>query len=1185
MKEVIEQLINDKFYTDNGTLDFSCSNIEMTLQKNEIREECIQVLYEGRIPLKGVVTTSDMRIKFRNREISMDHRDICFFYDSTGLEEGDTISSQICIITNVGEYEIPVAATIELGHLNSSMGAIKNLFHFTNLAKSNWSEAVQLFYGKNFHRIFVSNDKQHYLSYLGLSQHKGNQKNVNEFLVLINKKQKIEYYIDKQHFVFENPNGLVEDVIKITRNGWGYVDLQVEVQGDFIVVEKDLISVDDFTGNHCFFHFNIDSDKLHIGKNFGKILISNIYYCFEIQITAVWEWTERVHMKKRQNLEELNLELMKLFIQFRGQKLSMTDWLKQSGKIVEKFSDYFFDFPGYRLYQAHYLIGEERYNEAKWILDHMDAELSRGTFQPDFMAYYLFLTTLINKEEEYVNNVTKEVKKIYANYPVSWRVAWIYLYLEEEFVRSPSSKWVFMEEIFERGCTSPVIYVEALQLLKTNPMLLRKLDGFELQVLYFASKNDLLNLDLIHQIHYLCGKMKTFHPLLYRLLIACYQVKPEQETLSAICGLLILGNKVGVEYFPWYEKAVLANIHITKLYEYYINSIDFNYHGELPRMVVLYFAYQSDLNYEVKAFLYSNILMHEEAYQDIYLHYQAEMEKFILEQIQRGHINEKLAFLYKQLITPAMLNRETANQLAPLLFMHQIQVMSPEIKRVIVIHNKTTQELAYPVSNQKAIVPIYSSEYQIFLEDGKYNRYSGSLEFRIEKLMPQSKLLSMVGPFVQDFIGYDLYLCEGIRNTISVTRENADRFLSLLKSPKITVDYKKEIRLRLVQFYYEQDMIEELDDYLMTLEPKYLESKERGELTHFLIHRGMYDEALKWMKDYGVEGVDVKSLLRLCDRMLSRDTLSFDADILSICYTTFKGKKYDEYILTYLCNYYEGMTKELRDIWNAARDFGLNLHAISERLVVQMLFSGAYVGEKTYIFEAYKNSGSSPKIELAYLCQNAYEYFVLDRLVDEALFIDMEYLYQREDELNLICKLAYLKFYAENQKSRTNNTIEISSQFIRDILKQHMVFPFFKEYMDFVKELSFLADKTMIEYKTKPDSKVVIHYVLEKEDGANEYLKEEMQNMYGGIYVKSFVLFFGESLQYYITEESDRKEQLTQSGSISKSDIGFSTTESRFHLLNDLVISKTLQDYDTFDKILDEFLQKDFIVQKLFKIV
>ena len=40
-----------------------------------------------------------------------------------------------------------------------------------------------------------------------------------------------------------------------------------------------------------------------------------------------------------------------------------------------------------------------------------------------------------------------------------------------------------------------------------------------------------------------------------------------------------------------------------------------------------------------------------------------------------------------------------------------------------------------------------------------------------------------------------------------------------------------------------------------------------------------------------------------------------------------------------------------------------------------------------------------------------------------------------------------------------------------------------------------------------------------------EYIKEEMKDMFGGICVKQFILFFGEHLQYYITEMEDGKEK------------------------------------------------------------
>ena len=90
--------------------------------------------------------------------------------------------------------------------------------------------------------------------------------------------------------------------------------------------------------------------------------------------------------------------------------------------------------------------------------------------------------------------------------------------------------------------------------------------------------------------------------------------------------------------------------------------------------------------------------------------------------------------------------------------------------------------------------------------------------------------------------------------------------------------------------------------------------------------------------------------------------------------------------------------------------------------------------------------------------------------------------------------------------------------------------------------------------------------------------------MFAGICVKEFILFFGERLQFYITEESEEGEQLTKSGTISKSDIGQECSESRFSLLNDIMIGKNLQDYDTVDHLLEEYYRQDFMVDKIFRI-
>lgn len=78
--------------------------------------------------------------------------------------------------------------------------------------------------------------------------------------------------------------------------------------------------------------------------------------------------------------------------------------------------------------------------------------------------------------------------RIYREHGQDWRVAWLLLFLSEEYHRDPVAKWHFLEMQIKNGCRSPLIYVEAVQLVNNNPTLLRKLGDFELQILNYAGK-------------------------------------------------------------------------------------------------------------------------------------------------------------------------------------------------------------------------------------------------------------------------------------------------------------------------------------------------------------------------------------------------------------------------------------------------------------------------------------------------------------------------------------------------------------------------------------------------------------------------------------------------------------------------------------------------------------------------
>jgi hypothetical protein len=93
-----------------------------------------------------------------------------------------------------------------------------------------------------------------------------------------------------------------------------------------------------------------------------------------------------------------------------------------------------------------------------------------------------------------------------------------------------------------------------------------------------------------------------------------------------------------------------------------------------------------------------------------------------------------------------------------------------------------------------------------------------------------------------------------------------------------------------------------------------------------------------------------------------------------------------------------------------------------------------------------------------------------------------------------------------------------------------------------------------------------------------------MNHLFSGIFVKSFILFCDETVQYYITEENQNMEQLTQSSVLTRSEYENETKPWRFTLLNDCIIAKKLDDYRTVESDLVSYMEKDFLTKELFKI-
>ncbi|MCM1187034.1 MAG: DUF5717 family protein [Lachnoclostridium sp.] len=1194
MQEMIRRILDGDFDYENGSLDFSCSKIELELSKGSTYEGSFYINSSpgtvgtmGRF-IDGYVVSSDLRMECLTPEFSGSNAEVAYCFHGEHLEEGDVVKGAFSVISNRGEYYLPFVVSIEHTVLETSIGSIKNLFHFANLAKSSWREAVAAFYSQDFSRIFTGNDARFLDCYKGLSANPGNEQNVEEFLICINKKQKVEYVTGESSIrisltAADSPYAVAEHELEIIRNGWGYTALNIECEGDFCFTEKEFLTDDDFLGNVCRLPVFIDTDRCRRGKNFGRLYLFNSYVSLTIPI-EVRIGEERAAHDAGLTRKRIILQMMRAYEKFRLKKLNRGAWLKETGKLVEKLVIMDEDDIEARLFQAQLLITEERFHEAGFILEHTADLIERSGKTLDAQAaYHLYLTTLVHKDKDYVREAAVRVERIHHKKREEWRVAWLLLYLPGEYGK-PAAKWAFLEKQFSYGCTSPVIYLEALALLNANPVLMRRLEEFELQIIHYGAEQDSLNHEVTEQFLYLCSRKREFSQVLLTTLKLLYDRNQDTRILQEICAVLISGGRVGPKYLEWYQKGVDAQLRITNLYEYYMMSIDLEMMQPIPKIVLMYFAYQNNLDYERSAYLYHYLLLHKEELKDLYENYSRRMEHFVIDQIQKEHINRHLAALYQEMLSGGMINEQTAENLSRLLFAHWIRVEDSRLKRLYVYQPGKVTPTEYVLQESGIWAVIYGNDYTLVFEDAYGNRFVRSMVYSLEKLMLVGKHLQTLAGFVKDSQGLNLYLCE-INKEKTHTLADVERWLFLAQSEDTDDALRSELTLKLLQHYYEEDDVRALDRYLDIISPERLTMKERDSIVKYMVLQGKYKRAYEWLGQYTPYFADPKILVRLLNGMAQQEEIPQDGVFTAAALYTFRRGKYDSCILRHLVHYYQGNTKEMRDIWKAARSFEVDSYELCERMLLQMLYTGAFVGEKMEIFEYYISQGAKPEVEAAFLTQCAYDYFVKDKIIGESIFREIQGMFRRGEDVRKICKLAYLKYYSNNPKELDSGKIELIRIFLKEMLTERIHLDFFKRYGQFV-DLTELEDRVIVEYHARPGGKARIHYVTVYDDGeSGEYLSEYMKEVYGGVCFKEFVLFFGESIQYYIMEENDGEEQLTESGTLQRDESGDESEMSRFGLINDMIISKNMQDYDTLDNLLEEYFRREYLNGELFELM
>ena len=518
MYRIERYLTEEPMAYEDDLLEVSESRLEIMAFPGEKSDGEIKVRSRSGREVHVFFYSDHYRMQCKVHEIIAREGVLSYRFDTAGMEPGTVEKGELCILSELGEYRVPFTVSVRQQLAETSLGEIRNLFHFANLAREHWEEAVALFYSKEFSMLFCGHDRRYYDLYRGLASHEGNTHNVDEFLVAIHKKQKNTYTVREEGLLLQDVKDGQQEYVSLVCNGWGYRYVEIETKGEFLSPVQSAVTNGDFEHNQCSVGINLHKAWLKPGTNMGAVVFH--FEGGETEIPVIVETPTEVSWKKEEAREKrrLSAQLMREYILYKtAQGKSRQEALSEAEKTAEKMNQGHGRNPFGRLCQSHLLTQLGRAGEAKWVLAHVEKTQRLEQMEPDEYGYYLYVRTLLEGSDSFRRSAREEMARIFELNPDNMFLACLYVRMNKENLSAHQCLEIY-EQQYAYGSCSPILYLETLSVFRESLAYLAKTDAFELHALSFAMRYGMYTSEMAQRVTEIASRRKQISRDLFRFL-------------------------------------------------------------------------------------------------------------------------------------------------------------------------------------------------------------------------------------------------------------------------------------------------------------------------------------------------------------------------------------------------------------------------------------------------------------------------------------------------------------------------------------------------------------------------------------------------------------------------------------------------------------------------------------------
>lgn len=1175
MKKRITDLLNGKIEYEPEAFEVSTAKIEGTVMEGTgFRGKFSIKAREGK-SVQGFLYSTNVRAGFSPSVFYSSRETFTYEIDTRGMKPGSVVEGSFYLCTTSGEFQIPYFIRIEEKKEESVHIPYMTPEEFSELARQDFSRAYVLFVSREFPALLEKWGTAYTACYHGFRGRTVSYHSLEQFLTASGLKEPLRFELETDHVYLHDVEETTREELVLIKKNWGFCEIGISCEGDFLAVERTHMTTEEFVGSMYHICYMVHREKLHSGRNFARITVKagcETYSCIiEVRRAETLISGKQLHQQKLEILR-----MMSAYIDYSAERMGQQEWAGLSLNSVENYRKAGGTHIFFELYEIYLRFQLKDQLEAELMMQEMTSR-KKELVLPQWQGFYLYLNTFYNGEKECLEYVQEEIRKLYLENQENWVLQWLMFRVNAHLIKNDTEKLDLIRRQYLCGCKSPILYLEAYQILKKEPLMLRSLEKFEVHLLRFICREHLLDREICGQTAQLACRCQRFEPVLFGVLCRCFEVYPSKKLLTAICTMLIKGHKNSREYRKWFELGVHQDVRITGLYEYYVETMEELNDKLLPQAVRMYFIYHNTLDYVKKAAIYANIIRNRSRDQETWENYRSAMELFMEEQLLAGRINRDLALLYEVLLNRMVLDVPMAKGLEKVLFTYEICCENPEMRHVLVIHEQLGQEQRVQLTKGRAYVRIYSPYCSILMEDGEGRRYGDPGLYQIERLLRRPEFEAYCREVLEVPEGLLIYDCCSQSEDVKITEENAGSFRKMMRIEAIRPSFKKTIQKKLVEYYYVHSNAEGLEEFLKTADQHWMLEEHKKEYTELLTEAGLCREAYEVVCRYGGENVSFAVIVKICSHEVRRREYEEDRLLTALCIQCFMGGVYEEDMMKYLILYYEGPVECMKRLWRAARGFELEAFVLEERILTIILFMQKGMENTEDLFEDYWRHQGRSKLCRAYATLMSYRYFVKEEPVKDNVFAYMEQMMLGTVQVADVCRLAMLRYYG-GLANLTQGQKKWRDYLLAKYLGEGMRFAFYGTFPERLRREYLLEDKFVVEYRANPADDVVLHYRLNDE-------KEQsflMQNTFEGIFTKEFVLFYGDRLTWYFTVEKNGKKTDTPEQTYTHSRRSARGSYTRYDLLNRMEEAQQKQNEKMYQEVLEQYIGQRHLVEELF---